>query len=580
MEHLRSAAIRHIGALFQKNHPVAVATSFGKDSSVLLALTFEAALLAKSEGVSPKIIATTSDTGIENPEMAGYMRREAEKSVLFAEANGIDYWHYWAEPLLNDTFAVRLIGGRALPSFPESNTDCAMDWKIRPQARLRKQILQTGKNGLQTEAVTLVGTRFRESAVRARRMQNRGDCAERPYRNKDGDLVMSPIADWDSDDIWEYVGLVCNGLLRTYSDFQDLIRLYRDAGGTTCAVVSDMLTEGIEQTRSGCGARFGCGCCLKTGRADKSLETLIAQNVNRYGYLEPWVRLRTFLLNTQWDFSRRIWIGRSIDEYGYIRIQPDAYSPSMQLDLLRFCLTIDQEEREAAHDAGLASPRFQIVPLKALVAIDYGWSAQGFHRPFQAIREWYEIVVQEKRYDVPEEPVHLRRPMPETRYLYVGKDWDEGISWVSGLREVALDMVREPGMGGCMDNRLLSNGHVVLDINTEDNFDVDIEGAALALDFERDYMLAVNAEASPSKGLTEGALWWLRMGVVSLSPGQIATHHRILARTGFKERHGLAGAFCDLDEVITRSEPLRLSRRLQLLRVWSHEDIDKIFTGS
>jgi hypothetical protein len=184
---------------------------------------------------------------------------------------------------------------------------------------------------------------------------------------------------------------------------------------------------------------------------------------------------------------------------------------------------------------------------------DYGWSVQGFHRPFQAIREWYEIVVQEKRYDVPEEPVHLRRPMPETRYLYVGKDWDEGISWVSGLREVALDMVREPGMGGCMDNRLLSNGHVVLDINTEDNFDVDIEGAALALDFERDYMLAVNAEASPSKGLTEGALWWLRMGVVSLSPGQIATHHRILARTGFKERHGLAGAFCDLDEVIARS---------------------------
>jgi hypothetical protein len=57
----------------------------------------------------------------------------------------------------------------------------------------------------------------------------------------------------------------------------------------------------------------------------------------------------------------------------------------MQLDLLRYALTLDRTERRAARELRIA-PRVSIVTLEQLIAIDITWSMSG-HQPraFEAI---------------------------------------------------------------------------------------------------------------------------------------------------------------------------------------------------
>jgi hypothetical protein len=177
--------------------------------------------------------------------------------------------------------------------------------------------------------------------------------------------------------------------------------------------------------------------------------SMIELDPDRYGFMRGVNQLREYLLATRWDFNRRMWVGRSIIN-GAVAIQPDSYSPAFCLELLRICLTLDAREVESAAKLRVA-PRFTLVSIKALVLIDAIWSLQGFHKPFQAMREWHEITEGGKRYDIPNVLEYRRQPMPETRYIPVGKDWDNGEFYGAGLYSTITDIYSEPGWGGgCM----------------------------------------------------------------------------------------------------------------------------------
>lgn len=530
------AAVDRAIQVFMNETPVSVAWSGGKDSSVLLDLVLQAAILAKERGASPYILVTNGDTQIENPEIASYVERESEKIMMFAEKHGIRLDYHVASPRLNDGWAVKIIGGRALPSFPNNNSDCTTDWKILPMARLRKHLMSAISESTGQEVITMVGTRYSESVARGKNMAERGDSHEHATRNNAGDLIYPIIADFDTDDVWEWVGMTRSGLIDSYSDFNDLRRLYSDAAGGVCVVIADSISEGTKNTKSSsCGSRFGCITCVKV-KEDKSLNNMIALDEKQYGYMKGASQLRDFLVKTQWDFDRRQWVGRTVDDHGLVAIRPDVYSPDMLLDLLRYALTIDHDERKASQEAGLVSPRFELVSLKSLVAIDALWSLQGFHKPFQAIKEFIDITEKGIRYDVPDVPQYDRQPMPQTRFLYTG-DYEK-MGFMSGLRDPLLEMV---GEGSCKTTKILKNGKVVLDIETEATFNVDLESAVMALDFEADRLLEKNSRASDHRGLTEGYRWWVRMGVISLSPQQVSIHDGILKRTELKELMGIAG---------------------------------------
>lgn len=375
-------------------------------------------------------------------------------------------------------------------------------------------------------------------AARAANMRERGESDVQVRRGIDesgrpSHLFLSPIALWSTDDVWGYLGLARARMIDAYSDFEETFRVYADAMGSSCVIVGeDMSTR---QTSKACGARHGCALCTLTGSADKSMENMLTQD--RYAYMRGLNQLRNFLARTRWDLSRRSWIGRTIKD-GYVRIAPDAYSPSMMEELLRYTLTIDQRERDAAEQAGIR-PRFQLVDVRHLFAIDAMWSLQGFHRPFHALKVYDDIVNRGERFDVPELHELPRIPMPPARYLPVGPGWDEGERRLyTGLRSALADQVKREG-DGCMGTRQLKDGRQVMDINTAELFDIDVEAAYFVLD-DLPELLRRYHEA-PGARSTEAYLYYARLGMLSVRAGMQAEVDDILRRTSFKQRNGLAG---------------------------------------
>ncbi len=435
----------------------------------------------------------------------------------------------------------RVIGGRGLPIFPNSSDrDCTVDWKIEPMVRLRKRVLAEFDNAT-TPPVVITGIRFDESTVRGNRMSQRGESDQVRFDPKLGERRLSLICYWSEDDVWEYLGRARSGQINGYSTFEETFRIYADAAGTSCAVVADEMLKETSKSR-GCGARTGCWACTAVGR-DKSLENMIDGDP-RYAYLRGLNRLQRFILATQWDWSRRNWVGRTIRD-GYIKLEPDIYSPAMLEELLRYALTLDVEEGIAAQCEG-REPRFQIVSIEQLIAVDAMWSLYGHHRPFHALKLFRDIYIEGQRYPVPEVEMVPKTPLPAARYLYVGDDWDEGRVWAyAGLRSPELELLGE--QGDCIGTRV-SGQKVVMNVNTEDFFTVDIESAYLVLELEMDELI-VRYHDDPTGLITEGYRYYTRMGIVALAKNQLTVADGILRRTAFKSRHGFSG-LSSLDDLL------------------------------
>lgn len=268
------------------------------------------------------------------------------------------------------------------------------------------------------------------------------------------------------------------------------------------------------------------------------------ENDPKYAYLRGLNRLQRFLVNTRWDLSRRNWLGRSIDEDGYVTIAPDAYSPEMLKTLLRYCLTLDEEERERAAGSGIA-PRFEIIDVRTLIAIDAMWNLQGFHRPFEAWAVYQDIHQRGARYPVPEvAPVPRPQTLPAKRFLFVAEGWRD--HRFLGLRDPVQEI--SSAESACMGLRALRNGTPVLDVEQGVCFDIDAEGAWMFVDYELDRCLRGRASA----GITDGYLTYARLGLLSLPPSSIGVIDGILKRTSWKHEHGLAGQ-TDPQDLIGRS---------------------------
>lgn len=539
-----------IERLIREGHPLMIAWSSGKDSSTAMNLALTAAVRVLNEhGVTVPLVVTHGDTLIENPEMHAYAKKEMAKVTAFAEKHGLNLQIAVSVPNLNDRWSVQILGGRSIPAFPTSgsgkqNRDCTVDYKVRPMERVRKEIAKGFAVGGNVP-VTIIGTRFDESATRSDRMDARGEQDHLAWANEDGDLFLSPIAHWSSDDVWEYLGRCKAGDIPAYSDFVETFRIYADAAGESCAVVADMATGTLKQGKA-CGARTGCALCTVTD--DRSMKNLIEGKPEQYGYMRELNLLQRFILATQYDLDRRLWVGRSINDAGYIAIRADVFSPRMLEELLRYAMTIDVIEMDRADRLGI-EPRFQLVDAKSLLAIDAMWSLQGYNKPFAALSIYRDVYVRGERYPVPEIERYPRVTIPAARYLYVGDGWDEGNEFeYAGLRDATQELVSIDS-AGCMGIKQLKSGRVVMDINTDQLFDVDEESAGLILGMELDRLLDEQTIGS----INQGYLYYLRMGAISIAKGKESMVDTILKRTAFKERKGLCGPDYDIESLLVRT---------------------------
>ena len=534
--------------IMRKGMPVCVSWSAGKDSSVVLNLLLSAASKMTQRGEPvPPIVVTHADTGIENPDVLLYARHEMTLVKNFAREHQLQVRIDISHPNLSDQWAVRIIGGRSLPPFPGTNHDCTQDWKIKPMAKLRKRVLKElqahsanidGTLLAPPEPVVLIGTRYSESAERQKNMRERGESDIEIRRGLDANgkpshLFLSPIAFWETDSVWEYLGMAQAGAFPAYSDFKETFRVYADAMGTSCVIVAEDMSKANKAAKA-CGARHGCSLCTAVGE-DKSMQNMLAFDA-RYAYMKGLNQLRNFLVNTRWDMDRRTWVGRTITD-GYIRIAPDAYSPSMMEELLRYALTIDVVEQNAAARAGVR-PRFRLVNMTQLFAIDAMWSLQAYHRPYHALKIYDDVYEKGMRYPVPTVAAFERVKEMPSRYLHVGANWDEGFeNTYTGLRCVIQDLVQRDG-DGCMGNRTLPSGKTVMAINTSAMLEFDMEGALFVLD-DLDKLICEHHD-NPKSSPTTAYHHYARLGIMSIKAGMEGEVDSMLRRSNFKVRNGLA----------------------------------------
>ena len=531
-------AIAAFRRLFEERRIAICQFSAGKDSGVVAALALEAARRHAVEGGEALVCVVTADTGVESPEMAEHATRELAKMHAYGKKHNFSVHVQTVTPSLATSWQVTILSGRALPSYAGTNSDCSVSLKIEPSRVFRNQLARAAKQQGYAEPVVCLGSRFAESAKRKAGMQARGDRAETPVRNDEGDLTLCVIADWETEDVWEYIGEVTSGLRSTYTDFRETSRIYAHAGNSSCAIVSDLsfeeATAGKRKRRGHCDARTGCWSCQQA--EDRSLEEMINFDEDRYAYARGLNRLNKFIRAIRYDWSRRNWVGRTIHE-GYICVEPDTFNAATVRELVRYMMTIDRDELIRAKRTG-TKPKFQTLPLTTMIAVDAMQSLQGLAAPFAIWADYRDIYINGVRYEIPELIPVAPQPMPEPMFLHVGKDWDDTADQWTGFRDPLFEALTEDSP--CARKILhLKDGRTTWQVATGKRFDVDEESAEMILDFELERLVEMHDRGFFPGGITAGYRWYLNYGTLTLSRAQQREHDDIARRTDFKDRLGL-----------------------------------------
>lgn len=547
-----------------ERYEICFSYSGGKDSSTVLSLGMAAAAALQAEGKAVKrFLVLNSNTQVENPEVLAVVNSELARIRQWIDAKGLPGHIRVTEPYILSQWAVTIIGGRNLISTPLTNRNCTTNLKSDPLNRVRKQFFGPNEVSKGQFTVGVTGVRFSESAERSENMTKR---AESPVQivqtSADQDVFLAPIATWTTDDVMEFIGLAVNRdvlpveealPIPLYSDLADVWRIYKDAEGE-CTVGRG------DKPSKGCGARHGCFVCSMVSN-DRSMDAFLLQD--QYAYMAPLAAFREYLNNTVHDHSKRTWVGRTIND-GHIAFGPDVYSSEYVQDLLRYALTIDRDEKRAAARLGIA-PRFEIVSMRALLAIDALWSLQAFTLPYAALAIYHDVYVKGMRFDVPSVPAVPKGPMPATRYIPV-EDWDVGSEgFITGLRNPILELVstqpREIDVKGEL--------RMAMGLHSGPMFEVHDDSVEMVLMFELDRLVARYHEAAKVEGRRvfsvagEAYTFYAQYGAISLARSQVGEVDSTLRRSAWRERQGLAGYNYDHDKAFAMSleKPLPVEAR-------------------
>lgn len=407
LDALTERTVSSIGRLFSDNCVAVVACSYGKDSSVMLACTLEAARrhLART-GLSPVVRVSTIDTLVDNPMAMKLARTMSARMLQWAQDNGLDVQQEWASPGIMNRYLVKMIGGRDIASTSAGDSRCAVDMKIRPvqslKTRLRKEF--AGRR-----IVTLIGTRHDESDTRSANMHDRGERFDVPVESDSGDWLMSPLSDWLEGHVWGFIDQIVGGEapFPVFDDFISLSAMYESTGESTCS--TDAFAGLKKKAGLGCGSggRMGCWACQKTSQ-DHSLVKMLDTSP----HYAPLVRLSRIIRAGHDVPSNRSFLGRSISDEGDVLVAGNAYSPQWQEQLLRFALSADQDELDWAQNESErlnrpVEPRFRVITDEEVVAIAFMWGRYGLHPAEMAMAIAADVRLGGSRYGMSDEEIAL-----------------------------------------------------------------------------------------------------------------------------------------------------------------------------
>jgi DNA sulfur modification protein DndC len=273
--------------------PWVVGYSGGKDSTCVLQLIWNAIAELPEEKRTKPIHVLTTDTLVENPIVAAWMRQSLDRMGLVAKEQNLPFVPRLLQPEVKDTFWVNLIG-KGYPAPRHMFRWCTERLKIWPSNRYIQNVVR-----VKGEVIVVLGTRKAESVRRAGVMNEHevGTVGDRLKKTKDlkssllyrgqlpNSLVYSPLANWRDDEVWLYLMQFPNPWRHSN---KDLFTLYRGATeDNECPFVIDTSTPS-------CGdSRFGCWVCTLVSE-DKSMSAMI-QNDDEKAWMQPLLDLRNEL---------------------------------------------------------------------------------------------------------------------------------------------------------------------------------------------------------------------------------------------------------------------------------------------
>ncbi len=323
------------------SRPWVIGYSGGKDSSCVLQLIWYSLRRLSKEVQQKPIFVISSDTLVETPAVVNQIETSLRRIQEAAEKQGLPIYVHKVVPAIKDTFWVNMIG-RGLPAPYTNFRWCTDRMKIAPTAGfIKRKIAESG------EVMIVLGSRRSESYSRGQVMTNRRDKARYISWHNDikGALVFTPIEDWSTDDVWEYIINIPNPW---GGDNHDLITMYRNAQAGECPTVIDKSTPTCG------GGRFGCWTCTVVTR-DRAMEAMIE---NGEDWLQPMLDLRDWLTETQIpenkpkirDHRRRNGRVEYFDSNGEKRIIWGPYLLEFRHEILRRVLRAQQLVRAKGPD--------------------------------------------------------------------------------------------------------------------------------------------------------------------------------------------------------------------------------------
>ena len=272
----------------------------------------------------------------------------------------------------------------------------------------------------------------------------------------------------------------------------------------------------------------------------------------QYAYLTGINRFRNYLVSIHYDLSTREWLGRGLSKAGYINVRPDNLNSVTKRHLLRYLITLDVLEEERAEDHAtklfngeipdtsvnrrLANPQFQFITPDLLVGIDLMWSMhRNFVHAFPAVREWYEIRQQGRRYHIPELETATRCSIPPVRWFKVSSlDHPWGIDGLRDYYGEAVNPKRKPHSVPYMQVKDTKTGEPrrVVPFEESDELEINAVDASLFvnLEYEDLYFETLNLDS------IESAKFYFDRGIAKTSAGHMAKLDHIARRGQFWDR--------------------------------------------
>lgn len=402
---------------------VTVGFSAGKDSTCVLHGVIEAARQLKQlEGISVAVRAVTSDTGVELPNQHITSLEMASIFEGYAESVDIDYEQVWVGPSPINSYLVVMLGMRGVMTMPQGSATCSVQMKLDPAKKARKRLAK--QFGGAANVLSVSGVRTLESTKRAKNIEKRQESSVSAVVQADGSGLLAPILEWSEEDVWSFLratnhpaSAASHGVPSLCID--PLFLHYEKMKTDTCNI--EFLTAAKQQmSKSPCGggSRGGCFLCGRIGDVDKSMRSLLTH----FPAYEPLDRLARIFRAGHYVPANRNWFAKSADENGYLKIFSNAYSASWTSSLLKYVLTIDEDEDRYAmrrrekvakmkdgplKDAqmerlkvmgGRRFPRLLTEEQQLLIA--FSWSRYGVQAPGEFIRI-KEAIQEGKRWPMP-----------------------------------------------------------------------------------------------------------------------------------------------------------------------------------